>query len=242
MAPINIPRRTMSIVLTGSVIQSYRGVMKTGLNNPRERLSDYLCAIPLWLECPEIDHVVYCDASGIRIPEEIFENDKFESLSIDLHALTWERGKGPSESRTLEYVMETSPYLSENFYKCTGRLFVPNFGDIHSKIDHFSEYYVIHKTPSREWADTRFYWLNRNYYREHIRPHLGENNDYAVVNIEHVHFRYCQQWNPMPMVSFIGRSGHDGTFYDEDFTLESRKRAMGLMEQYDFFKRNLTKK
>ena len=241
MSPIDTPRRKMSVVLTGSVIQSYRGVTKTGLNDPKERLLDYLCAIPLWLERPEIDHVVYCDASGIRIPEELFENDKFESLAIDLRALTLAKGKGPSESRTLEYVMETSPYLSENFYKCTGRLFVKNFGDIHSKIDHSGEYYAIHNPTSQQWADTRFYWMNRNYYRKHIRPHLEENDDYALVHIEHIYARCFQQWNPLPKVSFIGRFGHDGTFYDEDFTPESKERARNLMERYDFFKRNLPK-
>jgi len=231
------PRKT-SIVLSGSVIQSYRGVLSTGVNDPRERLCDYLCAIPLWLERPELDHVVYCDASGFRIPEEIFENDKFESLSLDLRKLTLERGKGPSESRTLQYVIETSPYLSENFYKCTGRLFVKNFGEIHSQIDHAAEFYVIQKTEGFHWADTRFYWLNRNYYRKQIQPHLEENNDYAWVNTEHIHYRYCSQWISMPGVSFVGRSGHDGAFYDEDFSIESREWAWNLMQRYDFFKTN----
>ena len=230
-------RRNMSIILTGAVIQSYRGVLNTGLNDPRERLCDYLCAIPLWLERPELDHVVYCDASGVRIPEELFENDKFESLSIDLRLLTLEKGKGPSESRSLEYVMETSPYLSENFYKCTGRLFVRNFEEIHSGIDHSSELCTLSK---REWtgeADTRFYWLNRNYYRDRIQPYLGENDDYVFVNIEHVYYRYCLHWNPMPDLSFVGRFGHDGTFYEEGFSRESKERAKSLMERCNIFQR-----
>ena len=236
MTTIDTPKK-MSVVLTGSVIQSYRGVLNTGLNDPRERLCDYLCAIPLWLERPELDHVVYCDASGVRIPEELFENDKFESLSIDLRALALDKGKGPSESRTLEYVMETSPYLSESFYKCTGRLFVRNFGEIHAKIDHSSELYTISKNDSTGEVDTRFYWLNRNYYRDHIQPHLEENDDYLFVNIEHVYYRCCRHWNPMPNLEVVGRHGHDGTFYEGDFSPESKKRARSLMERHGFFKR-----
>ena len=226
-------QRKMSIILTGAVVQSYRGLEGSGLNDPRERLLDYLCAIPLWLERPELDHVVYCDASGIRLPEELFENDKFESLSLNLQALTLAKGKGPSESRSLEYVLETSPYLSENFYKCTGRLFVRNFEEIHSKINHTGDCYTIHKMEPIQWADTRFYWLNRNYYRKYVQPHLWENNDYAFRHTEHVHYRYCHLWNPMPQMRFVGRHGHDGTFYEEDFSPESKARARKLMERYD---------
>jgi len=106
----------VTVLLTGSVWQNYPLLDKTGIQNPVERLKDYLCAIPYWLSLSEVDHVVYCDASGFKIPEEIFDSPKFESLAFDLKEACLEKGKSYAEMVSLECAMQHSRFLTRNFF------------------------------------------------------------------------------------------------------------------------------
>ena len=230
------PQNTTSILLTGAVIQSHRHLEKNGIQNPFERLTDYLCAISRWLAQPEITHVVYCDASGILIPEMVFENKKFESLSADFRSTTLTYGKGPSESRTIEYVMSHSSRLSGNFYKCTGRLFVRNFASIHHGLDQTQGGFVIRMNPQMQDADTRFFWFDRTEYFRSIRPHLHENFDYHGCILEHVYYRYCRRFTNMPEIELVGRSGHTGRVYLEDYSPEEKETAGELIRTYRLLK------
>lgn len=213
----------VAMVLTGSVIQSYRRLEKTGLQNPRERLMDYLCAIRRWINQSEIDQVIYCDAGGFMIPEHVMENDKFQSYAVDLRSVALNRGKGPAECQTLEYLMKHCENLPRNFFKCTGRLFVENFREIFDRLDRTS--HLMGMNRDSHYADTRFYWLNRSYYRPFIRPYLEEINDYTGWHVEFFYAKHCLESQLMPEPVFVGRFGHDGRGYHHDFSEEEKQWA-----------------
>lgn len=227
------------IVLTGSVIQCYRRLEKTGIQNPRERLNDYLCAIRRWLNQPEIGRVVYCDASGFLIPQEIFGDDRFRSYAVDLRSVALNQGKGPAECRTIEYLMELEDCLPQDFFKCTGRLFVANFTEIYDRLDLTLSLMGMNK--EQKYADTRFYWLNRSYYRRFIRPHLDEINDYQSWYVELFYGKRCREVQSIPQPVFIGRFGHDGQVYHEDFSETEKEQAHAWIDQYRLFPASMKK-
>ena len=222
-----------AVVLTGSVVQSYRRLEKTGLQNPKDRLIDYLCAINRWVNQPGIDLVVYCDASGFHIPEHVIDHTKFHSYFIDLRSVALRLGKGPAESRTIEYLLKHCEILPQNFFKCTGRLFVENFSEITSQVK-YNEH-LMHVKIDRHRCnelDTRFYWCNRKYYQNNIQPHLNENIDYEGIFIEHVFYRYCKEYMDLCDPVFIGRFGHNGHIYHSDYSQYEKTLAKERMDTY----------
>lgn len=219
------------IVLTGSVVQSYRRLEKGGIQNPKLRLIDYICSIKRWLDQPEIDKVIYCDSSGFHIPEYIFACDRFKSYAVDLRHVALSKGKGPAECQTIEYVMGIDHCLSQNFFKCTGRLFIRNYSSIYNEIDRSSSLFAMMK--SDYYADTRFYWLNRNYYQRWIRDHLNEIDDYAGWHIEHFYAEHCREHQAIVEPEFIGRFGHDGSPYLEDYSDDEKKQAGAIIIKHN---------
>jgi len=232
MAKDDTRKGSMSIVLTGSVVQCYRNLERTGLQDPGERLTDYLCAISRWLKQPEIDHVLYCDAGPFLIPEEIFDNKKLESMRIDLRSVAYQLGKGPAESKTLEHVMNSSTRLRENFFKCTGRLFVKNFTEIVRKINFDAKLMAISMNQDYRWADTRFFWLDRTHYRNVIHPNTDLCDDYQKCHIERLYHYFLWQYQDLPPPVVVGRFGHTGELYDEDYSPEEKENARNLINRH----------
>jgi hypothetical protein len=221
----------ITILLTGSVIQNHPGILSTGIQNSWERLSDYLCAIPLWLAEPEIEHVIYCDAGGFKIPEEIFESPKFESLELDLKEICRKRGKGTGEAMSMEYAMQHSRLLGKNFFKCTGRLFVKNFSEILQTMTPIQPYFYLCKDHKVQWGDTRFYWMNRDCYEESLQPFLDRMNDFEGRIAEFIYYYHAQEYRQLPQPVYIGRSGHTGQIYAEYFSDEVHANAVRLMKK-----------
>ena len=226
-----------TVLLTGSVIQSHPGIAPSGLQDTKERLMDYLCAIPLWLAQPDIDHVVYCDAGGFQIPDGIFENPKFESLSIDLTQLCKDRGKGSAETASIEHAMEHSRFLGNDFFKCTGRLFVKNFSEILNEITPIQPYFYLSKNHAIQWADTRLFWIDRHCFFTALKPFLDKMNDHQGRIAEFIYYYHGQEYRQLPIPVFMGRSGHSGAIYEDFYSLESRERAnwRGTYRGYDYF-------
>jgi len=222
-----------TILLTGSVIQSHPGITSTGVQDTKERLLDYLCAIPHWLAQPEIDHVIYCDAGGFQMPDDLFENPKFESLCVDLTQLCIERGKGSAETASMEYAMEHSRFLGKDFFKCTGRLFVKNFAEILKEISPIKPCFYLGKNHAVQWADTRFFWLNRDSYLLAVKPYLDKMNDFEGRIAEFIYYYHGQEYRQLPIPVFMGRSGHSGAFYEDYFSEKSREDARQLIKRID---------
>jgi len=224
---------TTSVFLTGSMTQNYGCVESSGVHDPLERLKDYLCAITLWLKQPVVEHLIFCDASGFLIPEGIFGDSRFQSMAIDLEELARNCGKGIAESRTIEYAMMNNRRLGRLFYKCTGRLFIANFSEIHDRVKLIHQGICISLDLQAGEADTRFFRMDQESYDRCLLPHTGEIYDYGGPSIEQIYYHHCNEYHPLPKTVYVGRSGHSGRLYDEDYPQEIKDTAGRLMKKID---------
>ena len=221
------------IILTGAVHSSIVNLSSDSITDSHERLVDYLCAIRAWIEQPEISTVVYIDASGFHLPN-VFQSSKYHPFHLDLSEQTKARGKGYSESLSIHHILRHLPSI-QTFYKCTGRLYLKNFSEIHkhqpleSRCPTINYYYKPHWPKA---SDTRFYYMNTPFYLDNIHPHIDEiAENSGKCCVEHIFYKYIQQYNPLPSTHFIGRSGHHGHTYNEDFTAEQKKHANALINK-----------
>ncbi len=225
----SVSSRKPTILLTGSVTQNYSELASSGVWDPQERLLDYLCAIQCWLKQPDVGAVVYVDSSGFQLPEELFNNPRLETLSIDLTEYCRHKGKGPAEMQSMIYAMEKSRLLDRDFFKCTGRLFVDNFSQILHSVNLDKPSYYLRFHENVRWCDTRFYWFHRNVFDSEIHPFLERMNDYEHTNTEHVHYDHLKTREELPQPAYVGRYGHDGTLYEKDYSEEIKANARKLL-------------
>jgi hypothetical protein len=208
---------TETIILTGAIRPSW----PVQRNDPMTRLTDYLCAIRRWLDVPTLKQVIYCDASGYVVPEEVFDSEKFESLSFDAsdHARRFEAGR--AEAETLAFVLATSRFRFDAFYKCTGRLFVNNFERIRSEMKlcpdtalFLRRWYLPH------WADTRFFQITTDKFQQGIKPRIREltGKVHGGHVIESLFYEYFDQAKSFSEPRLTGHGGHGNNLYDEDYS------------------------
>jgi hypothetical protein len=221
------------ILLTGSVVQYCPALLKEGLWDTGERLLDYLCAIRLWLDHPSVRYVVYCDAGDYKLPEEIFANNRFESLSVNLIDLCVEKGRGAAECESIRYAIEKSRFLEHQFFKCTGRLFVTNFDAIIRATRPEGRFLYLNKSDQLKGADTRFYGIDKEYFLNDVMPTITMMHDYSGEIIEKIFYRHVHQYCFFPLACVMGRSGYNGQRYNAYFSDAMRKEALQISEKME---------
>jgi len=215
---------TNTIILTGAICPSWP-VLRS---DPMTRLTDYLCAIRRWLEVPALAQVIYCDASGCVIPENVFESEKFESLSFDAsdHARKYEAGR--AETETLVFALGKTRFQFDAFYKGTGRLFVNNFEQIQREITMAPEVPLfLRPWYVAGWADTRFFRISNTCFKQWIEPRIPEltgqhRGGYVVESLFH---EYLSQASPFSEPRLVGHGGHCNNLYEEDFSELEKQQA-----------------
>lgn len=206
------------ILLTGSVVQYCPALLKHGVWSPQERLVDYLCAIRLWLDHPNVRSVVYCDSGEFSIPETFFPGKRFESLSVNLIDLCVEKGRGAAECESIRYALEKSRLLGDRFFKCTGRLFVGNFDRIVPAVRSNGRFLYLNKCDRLKGADSRFYGINRKYFLADVLPLVSKMHDYSGEIVEKVFYEHVHRYCLFPLAFIVGRSGYSGAQYNEYFS------------------------
>jgi len=226
---------TNTIILTGAICPAFPVKRK----NPYIRLLDYLCAIRRWLDVPALDQVIYCDASGSHIPEEVFSSEKFESLSFDASDLVRHHEAGRGEAETIQYVLDHSGKKFDSFYKCTGRLFVQNFGEIRNEFLRKAEQDVFLRAWQdepwmKDWADTRFFWMKSDVYRQRICPRIPElkGRAYRGLVMESLFYDYYSPATSFSEPIFVGHSGHGNFVYHEEYSWNEMETAREIIARY----------
>ena len=226
---------TNTIILTGAICPAFPVKRK----NPYIRLLDYLCAIRRWLDVSALDQVIYCDASGSRIPEEVFSSEKFESLSFDASDLVRHHEAGRGEAETIRYILDHSGKTFDSFYKCTGRLFVQNFGEIRNDCSRKEEQDIFlrvwqDKPWMRDWADTRFFRMKSDVYRQRICPRIPElkGRAYRGLVMESLFYDYYSPATSFPEPVFIGHSGHSNLVYHKEYSWDEMETAKEIVARY----------
>lgn len=105
------------------------------IRDSRERLLQYLMGIVAWVKLTKINTIVFCENSNASYDfSKIIKFVRNEGKELEVLVFSGNRGsqkygKGYGEGEIVEYAMKNSRNLknSTNFYKITGRLFIPEF-------------------------------------------------------------------------------------------------------------------
>jgi hypothetical protein len=218
-----------TMILTGAIFPSCPVRRK----NPQERLLDVLCAIQCWISEESLDHIVYCDASGRHIPETIFDSGQFESLSFDASETAKIHEKGRAELDTLYYVLQNSRYRIDSFFKCTGRLYVKNFSELHQDMCDPQHDARLRRDKTRFWTDTRFFWMKSDCFFDNVLPYRSEITRCGGLSIEEVFYRKMKEMPEFPKPCFVGYHALTNMLYDGDFNNEIKENAQRWISKWN---------
>jgi len=220
-----------TMILTGAIRPSF----SVQRNDPYTRLIDYLCAIRRWLDVETLDQVIYCDASGCVIPEEVFHSEKFESLNFDASEAAKQNGAGMAEMMTVSLILKNSRFQINDFFKCTGRIFVINFEELSREMEWREDVSLFLRPWYAEgWADTRFFRIRTECFKTWIDPRIPEltgyhNGGQVVESLFHEYLSNAQRFSE-PRMAGVG--GHCNNPYEEDFSEQEKQRAEEIVRKF----------
>ena len=143
------------------VITSTINVGKTPyvkINNQNERLLEYLCALISWIKLTEVKTLIFgensqTDYDFTKIQELAQKEGKIlEVLVFEGNKESQWHGKGYGEGKIIKYAIDHSQYLDEqvNFYKITGRLFIPDFTKIQQHYAKDKNVFKLHQSQAKK--------------------------------------------------------------------------------------------
>ncbi len=128
------------------------------INNSEERLLEYLCALISWIKLTPVNQIIFCENSQTdydfhKIQQFAKDEGKnLEVLVFDGNREAQRYGKGYGEGKIIKYALQGSSHLNDNinFYKITGRLFIPEFCQIQQQYAQFSNVFKIHQSAAKK--------------------------------------------------------------------------------------------
>ena len=224
---------TETIILTGAI----RPAWPVLRNDPMTRLTDYLCAIRRWLDVPTLQQVIYCDASGCVIPEEVFASEKFESLSFDISELAKQHGPSMAEMLNISFILKNSRFPINDFFKCTGRIFVNNFAKMSREMEWKQDVSLFLRPWYADgWADTRFFRIRTECFKQWIEPRIPELTGYHQGGqvVESLFHEYLSKANLFSEPRMVGYGGHCNNPYEEDYSDREKQYADEVIQEFGF--------
>ncbi len=138
------------------------------------RREDYKKSIRAWLSNPTVHSVVFCENSNADLSDihKICDGyaKRVELFSFEGQDFPPERGKGYGEMKILRHALEKSKLIvqSTKVIKVTGRLYVPNIGDL---IPQMPDVDVICEwRRSLSWTDSRMFCATREFMDKYFLP------------------------------------------------------------------------
>ena len=152
---------------------------------------------------------------GIEIEQIQFSQDSADIIN---------KGKGYGEAMLLKYAVENSNILknAQYFYKCTGKLFINNFSDIQNMINANSIKSLFWRWADGSYnlfssfVDTRFYYTNIDFLKNHFIPSVIKTDEISGKNHEHQAFEIISskmQFGLSIRPIILGVGGGSGKFY-----------------------------
>ncbi len=232
--PIDCVRKTSvnSTVLITTATAPPEGIPHLAMTGVAARLVSAKAAIFFWAS-QGVRNIVISDATDFTLlnPEEVTllgqMNVRVEQLRfMQDHEQLRLKGKGYGEGKLIEFALDHSSILkeTEQFFKCTGKVYCRNFHAIEQMIDssqlrnifwgHFSDLHAL-----QAWADMRFFYTSKDFCRQHILPAYAQANDSAGVAAEFFCLRAITQ-NLSPIYSLrpllSGFAGSTGKQYPDE--------------------------
>ena len=222
----------------------------TELTSTKKRKVFYADSLLKWIINTPLTSFVFCDNSNALTDDftsPILEkarslNKTLEFLQFEgSHDLIEQKGKGFGEGELIEYALINSAILntSDSFYKITGKLFVENFNDLHTKMD-LTQNYMRRDTAKIEGSvavDSRFFYMQKDFYQGHIQNLYKKVDDDNGLYVERLIY---QELLPLQVVknfpklpNITGVSGSTGKNYtQEKFITTFRRKIFFLLGQY----------
>jgi hypothetical protein len=204
------------VLLVTSALRPAKAMPFLELRDPTDRLHQTLCGLISWIEATPLRRLVLCDNSGISSELDGFR-EYAESRGAEFECLTFQGatdqiakfGKGYGEGEILEHAFAHSRLLAEcdTFYKITGRLFIKNFGALHTLHAADPVVFALSGTPWKNrfkryllrlgyfqklWhaqtTHTVFYKCTPAFFRQHLLARYREVDEQKGRWLEHAYY------------------------------------------------------
>jgi len=251
------PTITIPILITSSIIPHDTGVK---LLDPQKRLFHAIESIEQWIRVAPESRLVLCDGSGFDfepIIRERFSKARIECLTFNNdESIVSTYGRGYGEGEIIKFALNNSQFLRETtaFAKCSSKLWVENYAMCARNFDNscafqgvFTHVFSMTKPAVLEQVDTRFYFMNREFYSKNFIDAHKAIDLKNGCGLEDVFFKILMELKqaefllPRPL-QIRGVGGGIGTYYKynyirlikENLRLEISKRSTKFLK---FFKR-----
>lgn len=188
----------MSTLLITTAVSPPEGVPLLKLKSHLERQVSTKASIYFWM-LSGIRNIVIADATNTHV---LSDSDLHlaKSIGINIEQLIYDqdaisvqqRGKGYGEAKLIEFALQSSALLqsTDNFFKCTGKLFVNNFLAISNLILQNNIKSVFWRWSdglynfTNDYIDTRFYYVDRKTFDSKILRFLLSTDERTASNLE----------------------------------------------------------
>jgi hypothetical protein len=200
----------LPLLMTASV--DPKGMSGLSVADVAVRRRQYLATFEHYLRLPSVHTVVFAENSGCDLSDfsrmaACFPDKIIELLSCSLNDYPRHLGKSYGELRLMDYAVEHSKYLqkSAGFIKVTGRFRFLNLEGLLNEAQQRLPWVMfcdIKDHPIYDWlrngwnghsADTRFFIVRKDFYRERFYGQHGMLNDSAGELIEMLFFRVIKR-------------------------------------------------
>ncbi len=168
------------------------------VSDHERRLEYTLEGIGEWVaRVPEL-RIVVCDGSNVDLTSTIREKWPTSTIEV-LHFQNNEKkvarfGKGFGEGQIIMFALKKSQLLRQApvFMKCTGKLWVENFHEVLANIRRTNGFMIRwradeHGQRKPFWVDTRFFVVEKTFFRKHLASAYRDVDIRAGHYIEHVY-------------------------------------------------------
>ena len=180
--------RDYALIITGCVDPD-SSVPFLQLKDKTERAKQYIDSIHYYIEKTSIASIVFCDNSGTRAPEHLFElaqkySKRFEWISfLGDKKKSVEQGKGYGEGEIIEYALSHSSILKSAGYivKVTGRVVIRNI-NLLLRFMREDRIYFLRNTANN--VDTKLYGMPILTYQHYFSK--------LYLDVDDLHGRYLE--------------------------------------------------
>ncbi len=200
MLPLPKPRlfaEDLPVLLITTAVRAAPSV-SVRVSDHQRRLEYTLEGIGEWVaRVPEL-RIVVCDGSNSDLTSAIRENWPTSTIEV-LHFQNNEKkvarfGKGYGEGQIMAFALKKSKLLRQApvFMKCTGKLWVDNFHEVLAGIRSTNSFMIRwrpdeHGQRKPFWVDTRFFVVEKTFFRKHLASAYRDVDIEAQHYIEHVY-------------------------------------------------------
>lgn len=224
---INITDSSFVLIITGCIspLHNQRYLF---LKDEKERLKQYLECIDYYVRNTKIKNIVFCENSGFFFDkvDDLLKSAtvlgvKMEWLSFrgDMELVAKYSTKGIGEDEILDYVFTNSKLVKDarSFSKVTGRLILLNIDKLLECAQYETNYFYRDIYSNGLNLDTRFYVMDVNSYKYHLRRCYSIVKDYDL-SLERVYrVLLKRKYKTLPLYPrFRGISGGVGVDYGKE--------------------------